>query len=191
MRRCQHTCGCEGNAVGRDPDTGLRLCAGCLGRSILGTDCALARRYFVHIPAHFGTGAYTEPPPLRDGDRTAAPAEFEPFLTIRTGYLPPAWDFMPLAEAAAPVEVVEGVEAVEAVEAVAGAGSGAVGGPVDEAVSVATSRVGTAFGCVRAGTGIGNGTGTVTNPHRPPKDPPPGPLPPPPRRPVQPNPPRR
>ncbi|NUR62829.1 MAG: hypothetical protein HOV87_29875 [Catenulispora sp.] len=172
MRRCQHTCGCEGNAVGRDPDTGLRLCAGCLGRSILGTDCSLARRYFVHVPAHFGAGVWTEPPPLRDGDRTAVPAEFEAFLTIRTGYAPPAWDFMPLAEASTPVEPFA--------RAVSGLAGGAVGG-----AAVAAGGVGTGFGCVRAGTT------TVTNPHRPPKDPPPGPLPPPPGRPVQPNPPRR
>ncbi|MFD0630823.1 hypothetical protein ACFQ9X_03335 [Catenulispora yoronensis] len=93
MRRCQHFCGCEGNPVGRDPDTGLLLCAGCLGRSILGTDCSLARRYFVHVPARFGEGPWAEPPPLRDGDRTAVPAEFEGFLTVRVGGGAVEWDF--------------------------------------------------------------------------------------------------
>jgi hypothetical protein len=170
MRRCQHTCGCDGTAVGRDPDTGLRLCAGCLGRSILGTDCALARRYFVHVPAHFGTGPWTEPPPLRNADHTPPPTDITRFLTIRTGYTPPPWDFMPLAEATAPSAHVA-------------VGAGA-------AIAAAAPAAGTAPG--RAGLGrVRAGTTTVTNPHRPPKDPPPGPLPPPPGRPVQPNPPRR
>ena len=165
MRRCQHFCGCEGNAVGRDPDTGLRLCAGCLGRSILGTDCSLARKYFVHVPAHFGDGAWTEPPPLRDGDHTPVPGHFEVFLTIRTGFEPPDWDFMPLAEPTTPVFV------------------GAIA--PSPGATASSARLGTGFGCVRVASA------TATNPQRPPKDPPPGPLPPPPGRPVQPNPPRR
>lgn len=103
MRRCQHFCGCEGNAVGRDPDFGLMLCAGCLGRTILGTDCSRARKYFGHMPVHFGDPAWGDPPPLRDGDRSPLPAGFEVFLTVRTGYDAPAWDFMPLAPAAAAV----------------------------------------------------------------------------------------
>ncbi|NUR32272.1 MAG: hypothetical protein HOV83_41580 [Catenulispora sp.] len=168
MRRCQHFCGCEGNAVGRDPDTGLRLCAGCLGRSILGTDCSRARKYFGHMPARFGDEPWAEPPPLRDGDRSALPDEFEVFLTIRTGYDAPAWDFMPLAEDAA----VVGARVAAGVAAHGGTGAG----------------LGMAAGttlCARAGLG------TATNPQRPPRDPPPGPLPPPPGRPVQPTPPRR
>ncbi|NUP52124.1 MAG: hypothetical protein HOW97_33100 [Catenulispora sp.] len=127
MRRCQHFCGCEGNAVGRDPDTGLLLCAGCLGRSILGTDCSRARKYFVHMPAHFGDGTWTEPPPLRDGDRSAVPEGFEVFLTIRTGFQAPAWDFMPLAEATTPVGVGAG----------AGAASVFAGGAVRERTGAA------------------------------------------------------
>ncbi|GAA1979541.1 hypothetical protein [Catenulispora subtropica] len=163
MRRCQHFCGCEGNAAGRDPETGLMLCAGCLGRSILGTDCSRARKYFGHMPARFGDGAWDDPPPLRDGDRSAGPAGFEVFLTIRTGFDAPAWDFMPLAEPAA----------VVAVAAAVGAG---------------WARAGLAG---LAGSAASAGLDSVTNPHRPPKDPPPGPLPPPPGRPVQPSPPRR
>jgi hypothetical protein len=172
MRRCQHFCGCEGNAVGRDPDTGLMLCAGCLGRSILGTDCSRARKYFGHMPARFGGGTWSDPPPLRDGDRSPVPDEFDAFVTIRTGFDPPAWDFMPLAEDTA----VVGVGATARAGARAGAGAGGAG------AGVAAGDV-----CVRTGPG----TGTATNPNRPPKDPPPGPLPPPPGRPVQPNPPRR
>ena len=84
MRRCQHSCGCEGNAVGRDPDSGLLLCAACLGRSILGTDCSRARKYFGHRPVHFVNAAWTEPPPLRDGDRSGVPDGFDVFLTVRT-----------------------------------------------------------------------------------------------------------
>lgn len=161
MQRCQHLCGCEGNPVGRDPDTGLLLCAGCLGRSILGTDCSRARKYFGHTPVRFaGAGSskpLTLPLLLRDGDRSAAPGGFEMFLTIRTGFEAPAWDFLPLARAG------------ESVGAVASAG-----------VVVASARVVASASATAA-----------SNPHRPPKDPPPGPLPPPPARPVQPNPPRR
>lgn len=173
MRRCQHFCGCEGNPVGRDPDTGLRLCAGCLGRSILGTDCSRARKYFVHMPAHFGDAPWNEPPPLRDGDRSPVPDDFEVFLTIRTGYDAPAWDFMPLAKDDAAV-------ARARVAADAGAELGAGAGAEPGAGMAAGTTL-----CVRAGLG------TATNPHRPPRDPPPGPLPPPPGRPVQPTPPRR
>ena len=97
MRRCQHSCGCEGNAVGRDPDSGLLLCAACLGRSILGTDCSRARKYFGHRPVHFVNAAWTEPPPLRDGDRSRVPEGFEVFLTVRTEPGTTTWDFLPLA----------------------------------------------------------------------------------------------
>lgn len=101
MRRCQHSCGCEGNAVGRDPDSGLLLCAACLGRSILGTDCSRARKYFGHVPVRFGNAAWAEPSPLRDGDRSGVPDGFEAFLTVRTGPEAAAWDFLPLAEVGA------------------------------------------------------------------------------------------
>jgi hypothetical protein len=101
MRRCQHSCGCEGNAVGRDPDSGLLLCAGCLGRTILGTDCSRARKYFGHRPVHFVNTAWTEPPPLRDGDRSRVPDGFEAFLTVRTEPGTTTWDFLPLAGAMA------------------------------------------------------------------------------------------
>jgi hypothetical protein len=74
------------------------LCAGCLGRSILGTDCSRARRYFGHVPVHFVSAAWTEPAPLRNGDRSGVPDGFETFLTVRTGPGAPAWDFLPLAE---------------------------------------------------------------------------------------------
>jgi hypothetical protein len=97
MRRCQHSCGCEGNAVGRDPDSGLLLCAACLGRSILGTDCSRARKYFGHVPVHFVNAAWTEPPPLRNGDRSGVPDAFDGFLTVRTGSEGATWDFLPLA----------------------------------------------------------------------------------------------
>ena len=97
MRRCEHSCGCEGNAVGRDPDSGLLLCAACLGRSILGTDCSRARKYFGHRPVRFVNAAWTEPPPLRNGDRSRVPEGFEVFLTVRTEPGATAWDFLPLA----------------------------------------------------------------------------------------------
>lgn len=97
MRRCQHSCGCEGNAVGPDPDSGLLLCAACLGRSILGTDCSRARKYFGHVPVRFVNAAWTEPPPLRNGDRSGVPDGFETFLTVRTGPEAATWDFLPLA----------------------------------------------------------------------------------------------
>ena len=97
MRRCQHSCGCEGNAVGRDPDSGLLLCAACLGRSILGADCSRARKYFGHAPVHFVTAAWSEPVPLRDGDRSGVPDGFSGFLTVRTGQEAAAWDFLPVA----------------------------------------------------------------------------------------------
>lgn len=97
MRRCQHSCGCEGNAVGRDPDSGLLLCAACLGRTILGTDCSRARKYFGHRPVHFVNAAWTEPAPLRDGDRSLVPEGFEVFLTVRTEPGATTWDFLPLA----------------------------------------------------------------------------------------------
>jgi hypothetical protein len=108
MRRCQHSCGCEGNAVGRDPDSGLLLCAACLGRSILGTDCSRARKYFGHVPVRFVNAAWTEPVPLRNGDRSVVPDEFDTFLTVRTEPGATAWDFLPLAGAGggAGVEVV-------------------------------------------------------------------------------------
>lgn len=98
MRRCQHSCGCEGNAVGRDPDSGLMLCAACLGRSILGTDCSRARKYFGHVPVHFVNAAWSEPAPLRNGDRSGVPDGFDGFLTVRTGVEATAWDFLPVAE---------------------------------------------------------------------------------------------
>ncbi|MEY9925947.1 hypothetical protein ABH926_000567 [Catenulispora sp. GP43] len=101
MRRCQHSCGCEGNAVGRDPDSGLLLCAACLGRSILGTDCSRARKYFGHRPVRFVNAAWTEPPPLRNGDRSRVPEGFEMFLTVRTEPGAAAWDFLPLARVGA------------------------------------------------------------------------------------------
>lgn len=96
MRRCQHSCGCEGNAVGRDPDSGLLLCAACLGRSILGTDCSRARKYFGHVPVHFVNAAWSEPAPLRNGDRSVVPEEFDGVLTVRTEPGGMAWDFLPL-----------------------------------------------------------------------------------------------
>ena len=105
MRRCQHSCGCEGNAVGRDPDSGLMLCAGCLGRSILGTDCSRARKYFGHIPVHFVSTAWTEPPPLRDGDVSGVPEGFEKFLTVRTGPEAADWDFLPVSVVSVSVSV--------------------------------------------------------------------------------------
>ncbi|GAA2013333.1 hypothetical protein GCM10009839_05040 [Catenulispora yoronensis] len=200
MRRCQHFCGCEGNPVGRDPDTGLLLCAGCLGRSILGTDCSLARRYFVHVPARFGEGPWAEPPPLRDGDRTAVPAEFEGFLTVRVGGGAVEWDFLPLAgvAGAALADTSEPAESTSAARTgsdassagsaggTGGASTGLPGIPgVPRPAGVPGVAVGVVAGCVRTGTAA------ATNPARPPKDPPPGPLPPPPGRPVQPNPPRR
>lgn len=101
MQRCQHSCGCEGNAVGRDPDSGLLLCAACLGRSILGTDCSRARKYFGHRPVHFVNAAWTEPLPLRDGDRSLVPDAFDTFLTVRTEPGTTTWDFLPLAGVAA------------------------------------------------------------------------------------------
>ena len=101
MRRCQHSCGCEGNAVGRDPVSGLRLCAACLGRSILGTDCSRARKYFGHRPVRFVNAAWTEPPPLRDGDRSRVPEGFQMSLTLRTETEATSWDFLPVAGIAA------------------------------------------------------------------------------------------
>jgi len=73
------------------------LCAGCLGRSILGTDCSRARKYFGHIPVHFVSTAWTEPPPLRDGDVSGVPEGFEKFLTVRTGPEAADWDFLPVS----------------------------------------------------------------------------------------------
>ena len=105
MRRCQHSCGCEGNSVGRDPDSGLLLCAACLGRSILGTDCSRARKYFGHVPVRFVNAAWTEPVPVRNGDRSAAPNEFDTFLTVRTEPGATAWDFLPLAETGMDMDV--------------------------------------------------------------------------------------
>lgn len=103
MQRCQHSCGCGGNAVGRDPDSDLMLCAACLGRSILGTDCSRARKYFGHRPVHFVNAAWTEPLPLalRDGDRSLIPDGFDAFLTVRTEPGTTPWDFLPLAGVAA------------------------------------------------------------------------------------------
>ena len=177
MRRCQHSCGCEGNAVGRDPESGLLLCAACLGRSILGTDCSRARKYFGHVPVRFVNAAWTEPVPLRNGDRSVVPDGFESFLTVRTEPGATAWDFLPLGR------VGDGVGP----ESVAAAAAASADGAADVAPEVAVAVV------VRAGVGFGFrfGTGSATNPQRPPKDPPSGPLPPPPARPVQPNPPRR
>lgn len=100
MQRCQHSCGCEGNAVGRDPDSGLLLCAACLGRSILGTDCSRARKYFGHRPVHFVNAACGDPLPLRDGDHSLIPGDFDGFLTVRTEPGTTTWDFLPLAVAA-------------------------------------------------------------------------------------------
>lgn len=94
MQRCQHSCGCEGNAAGREPETMLLLCAACMGRSILGTDCAAARKYFGHVPVRFVDTAWDDPPALRNGDRTTLPDEF---LPIRTDGPAPSWDFLPLA----------------------------------------------------------------------------------------------
>ncbi|WP_194921863.1 hypothetical protein [Catenulispora rubra] len=172
MRRCQHSCGCEGNAVGRDPDSGLLLCAACLGRSILGTDCSRARKYFGHVPVRFVNAAWTEPVPLRNGDRSVVPDGFESFLTVRTEPGAAAWDFLPLARAGTGIGVGAGTKF--AAEAAAEIAAGVV-------VQVRTG----------VGFGFRFGTGSATNPQRPPKDPPSGPLPPPPARPVQPNPPRR
>lgn len=97
MRRCQHSCGCAGNPLGRDPDSGLLLCAACLGRSILGTDCSRARKYLGHVPVRFVNAAWTEPPPLRNGDRSGVPDGFDVFLTVRTGPEATTWDFLPVA----------------------------------------------------------------------------------------------
>ena len=180
MRRCQHSCGCEGNSVGRDPDSGLLLCAACLGRSILGTDCSRARKYFGHVPVRFVSAAWSEPLPLRNGDRSVVPDGFDCFLTVRTEPGATAWDFLPLAEVGGGAKSGDG--AGLGAEAEAGAGAG-VAARVVAGVEVR----------VRSGVGFGFrfGTGSATNPQRPPKDPPSGPLPPPPARPVQPNPPRR
>jgi hypothetical protein len=89
--------------VGRDPDSDLMLCAACLGRSILGTDCSRARKYFGHRPVHFVNAAWTEPLPLalRDGDRSLIPDGFDAFLTVRTEPGTTPWDFLPLAGVAA------------------------------------------------------------------------------------------
>ena len=104
MQRCQHSCGCEGNAVGRDPETRILLCAGCMGRSILGTDCSRARKYFGHVPVRFVGPSWSDPPPLRNGDRSALPEAFDAaFLRIRTAEPAPIWDFMPLAAIVAAV----------------------------------------------------------------------------------------
>lgn len=97
MRRCQHSCGCAGIVVGRDPDSGLLLCAACLGRSILGADCSRARKYFGHRPVRFVNAAWIEPPPLRNGDRSRVPEGFEVFLTVRTEPGSAPWDFLPMA----------------------------------------------------------------------------------------------
>src|SRR5437016_6041192 len=83
MQRCQHSCGCEGHAVGRDPDSMQLLCAGCMGRVILGTDCAAARKYFGHVPVRFAERDWPEPEPLRDADRRPLPCAFgEEFLLL-------------------------------------------------------------------------------------------------------------
>lgn len=97
MQRCQHSCGCEGHAVGRDPDSMQLLCAGCMGRVILGTDCAAARKYFGHVPVRFGGLGWPEPPPLRDADREPLPFGFgEEFLSLRTEPGSADWDFLPM-----------------------------------------------------------------------------------------------
>lgn len=123
MRRCQHSCGCEGNAVGRDPDSGLLLCAACLGRSILGTDCSRARKYSGHAPVHFVNAAWREPAPLRDGDRSGVPDGFDRFLTVRTGQEATAWDFLPVAGVAGRGGAAAGAGAAAGI----GIGVGAVG----------------------------------------------------------------
>ena len=97
MQRCQHSCGCEGHAVGRDPDSMKLLCAGCMGRVILGTDCAAARKYFGHVPARFAEHGWPEPEPLRDADRRPLPLAFgEEFLVLRTDPSAVLWDFLPM-----------------------------------------------------------------------------------------------
>src|SRR5512139_340772 len=96
MHRCEHTCGCEGNAAGRDPETMSYLCAPCMGRAILGTDCSAARKYFGHVPVRFADPAWPDPPPLRNGDHTAAPDDF---LPLRTDQTSTPWDFLPLTAA--------------------------------------------------------------------------------------------
>ena len=97
MQRCQHSCGCEGHAVGRDPDSRHLLCAGCMGRVILGTDCAAARKYFGHVPVRFAERGWPEPEPLRDADRRPLPLEFgEDFLVLRTDPGRLVGDFLPL-----------------------------------------------------------------------------------------------
>lgn len=101
MRRCEHACGCEGNAAGRDPETMRYLCAACMGRAILGTDCAVARKYFGHVPARFADPAWPDPPPLRDGDHTTLPDDF---LTLRTDLEALPWDFLPLTAATNPTK---------------------------------------------------------------------------------------
>jgi hypothetical protein len=56
-----------------------------MGRVILGTDCAAARKYFGHVPVRFAERGWPEPEPLRDGDRTPLPLDFgEDFLVLRT-----------------------------------------------------------------------------------------------------------
>ncbi|MEY9861211.1 hypothetical protein ABH935_006851 [Catenulispora sp. GAS73] len=187
MRRCQHSCGCEGNAVGRDPESGLSLCAACLGRSILGTDCSRARKYFGHVPVRFVNAAWTEPVPLRNGDRSVVPDGFESFLTVRTEPGAAAWDFLPLGGAGGRVGGRVGVGTGAGVETEGAAAAAEVAAAASAEVAAAVVIQ------VRAGVGFGFrfGTGSATNPQRPPKDPPSGPLPPPPARPVQPNPPRR
>ncbi len=97
MQRCQHSCGCEGHAVGRDPDSMQLLCAGCMGRVILCTDCALARKYFGHVPVRFADRSWPEPAPLRDADREPLSRAFEDdFLVLRTDRADLDWDFLPL-----------------------------------------------------------------------------------------------
>jgi len=75
------------------------LCAGCMGRVILGTDCAAARKYFGHVPARFADHDWPEPEPLRDADRRPLPLglgfEEEP-VVLRTDLSVLVWDFLPL-----------------------------------------------------------------------------------------------
>jgi hypothetical protein len=50
---------------------------------------------------HFVNKAWSEPPPLRDGDRSRVPDGFEVFLIVRTEPGTTTWDFLPLAGIAA------------------------------------------------------------------------------------------
>jgi hypothetical protein len=49
------------------------------------------------VPVRFVNAAWTEPTPLRDGDRSRVPDGFDVFLTVRTEPEAATWDFLPLA----------------------------------------------------------------------------------------------